>query len=434
MREQLGSEARALFDSLDQPSAVGLRVNTTKLNTAAFNALNSWPSEAVPWCAAGRVLVAERHAGKHPHHAAGLYYLQDPSAMVVAEALSPKPGDWVLDLAAAPGGKSTHLYSLMAGAGLLVANDINRPRASALVENLERWGAKNILVMNESVERLAQSWGASFERVLLDAPCSGEGMFRKSAAALDMWSEANVATCAARQDELLAQAAQLVKPGGYLGYSTCTLNRKENEAVIETFLQGNKEFELVRLELPQTSRAYEPITDSALRLWPHRSVGEGHFVAVLKRTEGDPKRLKLYEAKPIAKADKMLWQTFCNDTGLNPKRRLTRYGAKLYAIPSDLPDFSNLKAMRAGVQVGELKKGRLEPSHALALSLNEALDRMETLELSHRDAHRYLHGDVLESAGQKGWLVLTVDGFPLGWGKRSGNVVKNAYPKALRWT
>ena len=435
MREQLGDEAQALFDSLSQPPTVGLRVNTTKLSGAEFDALNTWQSERVPWCPSGRVLTEETSAGKHPHHAAGLYYLQDPSAMAVAEALAPQAGDWVLDLAAAPGGKSTHLYSLMQGAGLLVANDINRNRASALVENLERWGAKNILVMNESVERLAQSWGACFDRVLLDAPCSGEGMFRKSEAALTMWSEETVATCAVRQNELLAHAAQLVKPGGMLAYSTCTLNTDENEEVIEQFLKNHAEFELVRLELSQTSHGFsssEP-TQHALRLWSHRNVGEGHFVAVLKRTAGRLKRVKQYEPKPVAKADKILWQHFCTDTGLNPERHLARYGDKLYALPAELPDFANLKAVRAGVQLGELKKGRLEPAHALALSLTKSeLKTVPILELNLEESRRYLQGKVLDASGKKGWLVLTLDGFALGWGKRSGSVVKNAYPKSLR--
>ncbi len=446
MRALLGSEADALLDALARPAVTGLRVNTLKLTPQAFRELVAWELTPVPWCRSGFIVPEAVQPGKHPLHAAGLYYLQEPSAMAVAETLAPAPGDWVLDLAAAPGGKSTHLASLLGATGLLVSNEVHRARVRALGENLERWGARNAVVTVDTVERLADAWGASFDRVLLDAPCSGEGMFRKSEDALAMWSEANVARCAARQQELLAAASRLVKPGGTLVYSTCTFAPEENEQVVAEFLAMHPDFDLKPVALPGTSPGHPAWVEGArpslelaktARLWPHRAPGEGHFVAALTRRGGEATRLPLEHPPPIPRNAKALWAAFVTQAlRRDPVAHSPLYlrGDNLYALPEHLPKLRGLKVLRAGLWLGTLKKGRFEPSHALALALR-AEDAQRTLELSPTDARllRYLQGDVIEAEGDDGWLLVTVAGFALGWGKRKGGVIKNAYPKGLRW-
>jgi NOL1/NOP2/sun family putative RNA methylase len=446
IRAQLGTEADKLFDALAQPATTGLRVNTLKLTPEAFRALVPWALEPVPWCRSGFIVPEAVQPGKHPLHAAGLYYLQEPSAMAVAEALTPEAGDWVIDLAAAPGGKSTHLASLLGASGLLVSNEVHRARVRALGENLERWGARNALIASSEIARLADAWGASFDRVLLDAPCSGEGMFRKSESALAMWSPATVEHCATRQSALLEAAARLVKPGGTLVYSTCTFAPEENEQVVAEFLTAHPGFVLKPIVLPGASPgrpewvAGAPPSHElakAARFWPHLAPGEGHFVAALERRDGERAPRTLEPTPPLPRSARALWDAFVVQTlKRDPVEGspLSLRGENLYALPEHLPVLGGLTVLRAGLWLGKLKRGRFEPSHALALALRgDEVQRM--LELSPTDARvlRYLQGDVLEAAGEDGWLLVTVAGFALGWGKRKGGVVKNAYPKGLRW-
>jgi NOL1/NOP2/sun family putative RNA methylase len=446
IRALLGSEADALLEALARPAVTGLRVNTLKLTPQAFRELVAWELTPVPWCRSGFIVPEAVQPGKHPLHAAGLYYLQEPSAMAVAETLAPAPGDWVLDLAAAPGGKSTHLASLLGATGLLVSNEVHRARVRALGENLERWGARNALMTSSELTQLADAWGASFDRVLLDAPCSGEGMFRKSESALAMWSLASVERCASRQSALLETAARLVKPGGTLVYSTCTFAPEENEQVIAKFLAMHPDFDLKPVALPGASPGrpawvagapHSLELAKAARFWPHRAPGEGHFVAALARRDGDRARLALEPIPPLHRCARALWDTFVAQTlHRDPasERVLHLRGENLYALPERLPVLSGLTVLRAGLWLGTLKKGRFEPSHALALALR-AEEAQRTLELSPTDARllRYLQGDVIEAEGDDGWLLVTVAGFALGWGKRKGGVIKNAYPKGLRW-
>ncbi len=446
MRELLGAEADAFLASLAEPSRVGLRVNTLKCSPERFEELSPWKLELVPWCKSGYLLSEPVRPGLHPLHRAGVYYLQEPSAMAVAEAVAPEPGDWVLDLAAAPGGKATHLASLMKNQGLLVANEVTRGRVRALGENLERWGARHTLITQSSVARLVEQWGAVFGRVLLDAPCSGEGMFRKSEEALSMWSEHTVATCAARQDSLLAEAAQLVKPGGVLVYSTCTFAPEENEAVVARFLQDMAEFRLEPLTLPGAQpgrpdwlgKASDAKLEHTARFWPHLSPGEGHFIAKLRRADGAKTRVELTPFKPLPRQAKDLWETFVHETfAENPlsDAPLTLQGDSLYAPPEMLPSLAGIQTLRTGLWLGTLKKNRFEPSHSLALALTRReLAKVRTLDFApdSPELTRYLGGDVLEAPGEDGWLVVTVSGFALGWGRRGRGTVKNFYPKGLR--
>lgn len=444
MRALLGPEAERLLQVLAEPPVMGLRVNTLKVAPDALAHLTGWPLSPVPWCPSGFV-VTQIEAGKHPFHAAGLYYLQDPAAMAVGEAVAPQAGEWVLDLAAAPGGKSTHLLSLMADRGVLIANEILAKRIKALGENLERWGATHAVMTQATVAQLARTFGAVFDRVLLDAPCSGEGMFRKSSEARSHWSETAVLGCAARQEVLLAEAAALVRPGGTLVYSTCTFAPEENEQVVAKFLALHPDFAAVPTGLQGVSSGDPawvpaPWRSAALaataRLWPHRQVGEGHFVAKLQRTGGDAPA-RAYQPLTLAPARaRALWQAFVTSALRGepfPELMLVARGERLYAVPEALPRLGNLRAVRAGLWLGTVKGQRFVPSHALALALpRQGAQRTLTLAPDDPRLARYLAGDLLDEAGEDGWLVVTVAGFPLGWGKRVQGVIKNVYPKGLR--
>ncbi len=445
MQALLGSEAETLVAALYQPPLTGLRVNSLKLSSEQVSALVNWSLDPVPWCSTGFIVLENAQPGKHPYHAAGFYYLQEPSAMAVAEALAPAPGDLVLDLAAAPGGKATHLAALMGDQGLLVANEVERSRTAALASNLERWGVRNTLITNESAERLAERWGACFDRVLVDAPCSGEGMFRKSAAARQAWSAKTVQGCSLRQQRLLATAAGLVRPGGMLVYSTCTFAPEEDEQVVAHFLAQHPDFELrtVTLPLADPGRAdwvAADLTRSELaltaRFWPHRVVGEGHFVALLQRTAGEVVDLPMATLERAHPAACAAWHSFVATTLTHDSAEgmhLISQGSQIYALPTDLPPFAGLSVVRAGLWLGTLQRNRFIPAHSLALALS-ATTVQQRLDLAPDDPRlvRYLQGHPLPEPGPVGWLLLTVSGFPISWGRRAQGIIKNAYPKGRR--
>jgi NOL1/NOP2/sun family putative RNA methylase len=441
----LGAEAQSFLAAYEQPPRSALRVNTLKLSVEEFSALGPFPLSPIPWCSSGSLLPAEHAAGKHPFHVAGLYYLQEPSAMAVGEILNAQPGERVLDLCAAPGGKSTHLAAQLQGSGVLVANEIIPSRARILAENLERWGAQNTLITVESPERLAAKWPEFFDRVLVDAPCSGEGMFRKSATAIQEWSPEHIRGCALRQGRILDQAALLLRPGGALIYSTCTFAPEENEGTIADFLKRHADFEITAiaprpgfsLGRPEWVNAPEALRQT-VRIWPHLAPGEGHFIARLRRREGDsrtraprPRRRRDKQASAAIRA----YQAFCADNLRSaPIDEPTLSGDRLYQTPEDAPDTDGLRVLWPGWELGNLQKGRFEPSHALALGLARQ-DAQRTLDLSPDEgaAQRYLYGESLKSPGEDGWVLITIAGYPLGWGKRVGGIVKNHYPRALRW-
>lgn len=451
MRALLGSEADALVASLTAPPLTGLRVNSLKLTAAEFGARAPWRLEGVPWCADGFIVDGAAAPGRHPYHAAGLYYLQEPAALAVAEALAPQPGELVLDLAAAPGGKTTHLAALAGDGALVVANEVERGRVGALLSNLERCGVWRSVVVNDEPRRLAERWAGLFDRVLLDAPCSGEGMFRKSEAALSHWSGDNVRGCAARQGQIIASAAALVRPGGRLAYSTCTFAPEENEQVIAAFLAAHPDFELRHVALPGVSRGRPdwateapPGVDlaDAARIWPHRARGEGHFIALLQRTDGPPARPPRANVRPADRRVVALWRDFAAAAfGLDPaaKRVIVAEGERLYAVPEMALNTEGVRVARAGVWLGTLSGARFEPSHSLALVAHRdavagasALGRVLDLAEGDPRLDRYLQGHPLDAPGAAGWTLVAVDGFALGWGRRSGDTVKNAYPKGLR--
>jgi 16S rRNA C967 or C1407 C5-methylase (RsmB/RsmF family)/NOL1/NOP2/fmu family ribosome biogenesis protein len=449
MQSLLGTDYPAFVACYDQPAHIGLRLNTLKLTPEKFRLLSPFALQPIPWCTSGFRLSegSEERPGKHPYHAAGLYYLQEPSAMAVGELAAPRPGQRVLDLAASPGGKSTHLASLLAGEGLLWANEIRTKRLPPLAANLERWGARNVIISNESPERLADHLPAFFDVVVVDAPCSGEGMFRKEPNACLEWDAGQIPAYAARQRLILRFAARLVRPGGCLVYSTCTFNGEENERVIASFLEEWEDFLPDDLPpLPGLSPALGTRpggSDSALvcsaRLWPHRSPGEGHFIARVRCVTGDSPAPRPIRPAPLPRqAEKYLqdfWRANLTQIFAFESAALTLVGDRVYLLPPGAPDARGLRLLQPGWHLGYVRRDRFEPSHALALALPaEAFVR--TLDFPAADPRltAYLRGETITSDGQDGWLVLCVDGFPLGWGKRVRGVIKNHYPGGLRWT
>ena len=419
MQTQLGDAYPQYLASLERPRAVALRFNPLKEIPAELDFVR----ESVPWEPMGYYYDPNSRPGLHPYHEAGVYYLQEASAMAPVALLDPQPGERICDLCAAPGGKSTQIAGRLQGEGLLVCNEINPKRAKILSRNIERLGIANALVTNEHPATLEKRFPGFFHRVLIDAPCSGEGMFRKEEAAVTDWSQETVEMCAARQKEILHSGAQMVRPGGRLVYSTCTFAPEENEQTIAAFLETHPDF------YPETVSApwFAAGENGSFRLWPHLVKGEGHFAAVLRR-RGDGEVPKI-SAKP-EKAPKE-WLDFAKELGISlPAGRPILFGPSLYWAPEEMPELSRLKVLRPGLELGEVKKGRFEPAHALALWLTECKNQVSFPSQS-REIEAYLHGDVLP-CDKRGWCLVMTDRYPIGWGKGDGNVLKNHYPKGLR--
>jgi 16S rRNA C967 or C1407 C5-methylase (RsmB/RsmF family)/NOL1/NOP2/fmu family ribosome biogenesis protein len=463
MQTLLGRDYAAFAATFEQPPRSGLRVNTLKLAPAEFANLAPFPLQPLPWPPEGFLVTDEAQPGKHPYHAAGLYYLQDPAAMVPAALLAPQPGDRVLDLSAAPGGKATHLASLLRGTGLLVANEIHLQRARDLSENLERWGARNVAISNETPERLAATYPDFFDRVLVDAPCSGEGMLRKSAAARAEWAPALVQGCATRQSSILASAAQTVRPGGILAYVTCTFAPQEDEGTVARFLAERPDFSLLQSPVQPgfapgrpdwlPSEEQRPDLARAVRLWPQSFPGEGHFFALLQREPGaeaapmqaaspadrrraDGQRRSGQSTEGLPRARQQLYLAFCAEhlTTVPAESRLAVTGTYLYQSPAGLPSTGGLRYLHPGWWLGEFKKERFEPSHALALALRPAEVR-QTMDFDPAgpEVLAYLRGETLPGpGGSDGWVLVTVAHYGLGWGKRVRGILKSHYPRGLR--
>ena len=419
MERQLGADYPAFLESLERPRAVALRFNPLK------GAVPELPfvGEPVPWEAMGYYYDPQARPGLHPYHEAGVYYLQEASAMSAVALLDPQPGETVCDLCAAPGGKSTQIAGRMGGEGLLLCNEYSPARAKILARNIERMAVANAIVTNEKTGSLAKRLPGFFDRVLVDAPCSGEGMFRKEEAAVTDWSQETVEMCAARQAEILDNAAKLLKPGGRLVYSTCTFAPEEDEEAVFAFLARHPEFAPEAVDAPW----FTPGPQATYRMWPHKLLGEGHFGAVLRKLEGEETEIPLEKGRPLPKP----WLSFAKEAGVNlPEGIGLCFGDRLYLAPLGTPALPGLRVLRAGLELGTLKKDRIDPAHALALwgkdfaqSVDFAADGPEI--------RAYLHGEVLPGK-TKGWCLVTVDGYSIGWGKGDGAQLKNHYPKGLR--
>ena len=429
MRRLLGDEYEAFLASYDSSRNVGLRRNPLRGEVQ----LPDFGLTSVPWCQSGYYYDPATRPGLHPYHEAGAYYLQEPSAMAPAELLDPRPGERVLDLCAAPGGKATQLAGKMMGEGLLVMNEYSASRAKILSRNAERLGVTNALVLNETPQRLAERFAGWFDRVLVDAPCSGEGMFRKEADAVTDWSEDTVAMCAARQDEVLACAGAMVRPGGRLCYSTCTFSPEENEGVIARFLANNPDFKVEKVSAPHFAPGHPEWADGnadlahTFRLWPHKLRGEGHYAAVLTRIGGEenaPASLKA--AKLPADCAAFLKEHF----DALPEGLPVLFGETVYLAPAETPDLTGLKVLRAGLELGKCLRGRFEPAHALALAVKPKQCLFFPADAP--EIARYLRGETIP-CDRNGWITVCADGLALGWGKASNGQLKNHFPKALRW-
>ena len=417
IKGQLGAEYPAFMESLERPRAVALRF-------APGKEVKNLPfvGAPVPWEPLGYYYDPEARPGLHPYHECGVYYLQEASAMSAVALLDPQPGERVCDLCAAPGGKSTQIAGRLGGEGLLVCNEFSPKRAKILSQNIERMGVANAIVTNGDTAVLAGKLPGFFDRVLVDAPCSGEGMFRKEEAAVTDWSEETVEMCARRQQEIMANAAHLVRPGGRLVYSTCTFAPQENEELIAWFLETFPEFTPKEVAAPW----FAPGPNGSFRLWPHKLLGEGHFVAVLEKQGGEEAESCLKGEKPPKE-----WESFAKELGIRlPEGTFISFGNNLYYVPEGTPDLSGLRVLRAGLSLGEVKKGRFEPDHALALWLGNAAPSV-SFPADSVEVKAYMHGETV-AAKHKGWCVFCVDGFGLGWAKGDGNILKNHYPKGLR--
>jgi len=419
MQAQLGEEYPEYLASLDRPRAVALRFNPLKGQVPSL----PFVRENVPWEPSGYYYDPDSRPGKHPFHEAGVYYLQEASAMSAVALLDPQPGERVCDLCAAPGGKTTQIAGRMMGKGFLLCNEIHDKRARVLSQNIERMGVGNALVTNEHPGNLSKRLPGFFDKVLIDAPCSGEGMFRKEEAAVTDWSQALVEMCADRQSHILDAGAALVRPGGRLVYSTCTFSPEENEQAIAAFLQRHPEFEPEDICAPW----FTPAGTGQFRLWPHKLLGEGHFAAVLRK-KGDA-----VAAGEVCGGQKLPkeWLAFSKDLELSlPDGKAILFGSTLYWAPEALPDLKGLKVLRPGLELGEIKKDRFQPAHALALWL-QCCKTAVSYPADSPEIQKYLHGEALPSS-LRGWCLVQMDGYSIGWGKGDGTWLKNHYPKGLR--
>lgn len=398
-------------------SEKGLLINTLKISAGEFETLSPLAlCGEVPWSKNARYVKTEK-VGKEPYHFAGLYYMQEPSAACVAPKAEAKEGERVLDLCAAPGGKTAALAAAANGAGILVCNEPVPSRAQSLLSNAERLGIKNAVVVNAYPEEISGFFTEYFDKIVADAPCSGEGMFRKNAEeARREWSEENVLACAARQSRILNEAAKMLAGGGKLVYSTCTFSREEDEEQARNFLKTHEEFRLLSEE----------------KLLPHKIRGEGHYCAVFQKTRGGRRDLPIQKSNASAAARK-LFDEFCLSVfGETKKYNLYENGGALYALPADCFAWKGVKVLRCGVKLGDVVKNRFEPAHAFALSLKRG-EAKNVLNLNYDDSRlrKFLCGESVEASVSQ-WCAVCVNGYPVGWGKGVGGVIKNHLPHGLR--
>lgn len=459
MKEILGEDYEAFLAGFDGQRQYGLRVNTLKMNLEEFERIAPFHLKKVPWISNGYFYEAEDVPAKHPFYSAGLYYLQEPSAMTPASRLKVQPGERVLDLCAAPGGKATELGAALQGEGLLVANDINTARARALLRNLELFGISNSFVTNEPPHVLAERFPEFFHKIMVDAPCSGEGMFRKNPAVVDSWQEKGPEYFSKLQREIIVQAADMLLPCGMMFYSTCTFSPLENEKTITHLLKERPDMEVIPMEDYEgfaeglTSYRGEVFDESCKlcrRIWPHKMSGEGHFMALLHKKNGTHQQVQQTvsqssiwweKCKGLNKEQKAAAEDFFSHVNIAyDEKRIDVRGDNLYYLPAPKYDGRGLHFLRNGLFMGEFKKKRFEPSQPFALALH-AQDFDQVLDFPADDERlsRYLRGETLDVsdliAGEKkrkGWQLVMVAGHPLGFGKLVNNNLKNKYPAGWR--
>jgi 16S rRNA C967 or C1407 C5-methylase (RsmB/RsmF family)/NOL1/NOP2/fmu family ribosome biogenesis protein len=488
MRELLGPEAPAFLDSYRRPAQRAVRANPLKLDPANLPALLGTDPDPVPWCPEGFYLPQGTRVGDTLAHAAGLCYVQEPSAMAVAEALDVRPGQRVLDLAAAPGGKATQIAGRLGDHGLVVANEVQPSRTRPLADNLDRWGSRRTMLAGETVARLAERLPGRFDRVLLDAPCSGEGLFRRTPAAAAQWRPGHVRGSADRQRALLADAAALVRPGGVLVYSTCTFAPEENEQQVAGFLAAHPGWQLLPIPWhegfapgrPDWSPDGPPELTRTVRLWPHHLRGEGHFIAKLARPGAPPTQPAAEPPAPeppapeppapearqnptrrrrpprrgsVAQPERKGWRVSTAPRGRGRRAggqavvdawrgfaadslqvgfpAVTVVGERVYSVPDEEVAGAGVRLVRPGLPLGRARPGRFEPAHALGMVAGPPVAR-RVRPLEEAEAAAWARGEPLGHDGPDGWTVVSWSGWPLGWGRVAGGTLKNHYPKGLR--
>lgn len=447
MRDLLGEEEfSAYLKSFDEERLYGLRVNTAKVTPEAFPELVSWDLKPVPWIPNGFYYEGTERPAKDPYYYAGLYYLQEPSAMTPAMLLPVEPGDRVLDLCGAPGGKSTELGVKLAGKGVLISNDISNSRAKALLKNLELWGISNICVTSETPDKLADVFGPWFDKILIDAPCSGEGMFRKDDDMVKSYEERGPEYYSEIQKEITDQAVRMLAPGGLLLYSTCTFSRCEDEEIICHILENHQEMELIRLPLFEGASGGTGL-DGCIRLFPHKIKGEGHFISLLRKNGGGAERTaagsrERSRTEPQGKKAPALPTELTDFLALMNREfddsRIMIKNDSVYYLPENFVPAKELRYLRTGLLLGELKNKRFEPGQALAMTLH-AEEFRQTISWKKEDDRviRYLKGETIsltpEEGPVKGWCLVCVDGYPLGFAKGTGMALKNKYYPGWRW-
>lgn len=445
MKQLLQDEYPAFYAGYNSPHTQGLRVNTLKLSCQEFESICPFPIHKIPWVDNGYFYDKESRPSRHPFYQAGLYYLQEPSAMTPASRLPVTPGEYVLDLCAAPGGKATELGAKLKGRGLLVANDISTSRARALLRNIELMGISNAFVTNEVPAKMAPVFTQFFHKILLDAPCSGEGMFRKEPAVADAWTPDKPEEMAKIQRELITHAVHMLRPGGLLLYSTCTFAPVENEGTIAYALEQFPDLEILPIDpyegfspgVPQWGNNDSRLKN-CVRIWPHKMNGEGHFLALLKKPGTLTPPMGTVNSRPD-KASVKLIEEFLSPFSLKAETsRLDIRKDKVYLLPPAPLAPGKITFLRNGVYMGDLKKNRFEPAQPFALAL-DACKSSARLCLAPHDERliRYLKGETLllspeECPVKKGWILVCAGAYPLGWGKLVNQTVKNKYPAGWR--
>ncbi len=431
MKELLQDEFDNFKEALTKPSVKGFYTNINKKNV--IQNLDTSYIEKHPYIENGYYFDYENYKlGRHPYFNCGLYYIQEPSAMVVASTIEVSNDDYILDMCGAPGGKSCQIGAKLSNKGLLIANDITPNRASILRQNVERFGLENTIVTSIDPVKFEDYFTGFFDKIILDAPCSGEGMFRKLDLAVDTWSIEKINECVSIQKKLITSASKLLKPGGMLVYSTCTYEKAENEDIVDYAIEklGMKNIP-IKIQ-PGMSKGIN--NDFVARLYPHKNRGEGHFVALLQNTcELKPTKVPIQKPN-ISKSNRLLVEAFYKEN-LNIATPINLYESNnhIYAILPHFPELKNVRILMNGLYLGECKKNRFEPSLALALTLSiNDVKRYYNYKANSDEVSMYLQGHTLTGSNNKGYGIIFVDGYPLSFYKESNNQVKNLYPKGLR--
>ena len=453
MQELLEEEYPLYVKCFNKKHHFGLRVNTNKISVDDFLKIAPWELEPIPWINNGFYYDGRQiQPAKHPYYHAGLYYFQEPSAMTPAHLLPIEPGDKVLDLCAAPGGKATELGARLEGTGLLVANDISSSRAKGLLKNIELMGIGNALVMSEEPDKLMNYFEGFFDKLLIDAPCSGEGMFRKEPRMMKDWEEKGPKYYWEVQKKIIFQGAKMLKDGGLLLYSTCTFDPGENEQVVEHLLTNCPEFSIVGVEshegfsegLPRFTKSKDEELKKTVRLYPHKLRGEGHYIALLKKnnktcTENNKeKSSRELQSGNINKIPEELLEFLLSIKRKVEIKQIYMKDERVYCLPKETPSLTGLRFLRTGLYLGDLKKKRFEPSQALAMNLRkEEFTLIIDFEIEDGRVMKYLKGETLEVSewtcrSDKGWVLICVEGYPLGFGKLTNQTVKNKYQAGWR--